>query len=214
MYNLLFVLLQLSILGSNGQPMTGTKLYVENAASKETVAFVQVGQSGQFEFSNLDPGNYFLLMEIKDYTVKKVDKKNRQKFDTDIEIAYNKDKNAYCWQRSDGFMKVDVSKKTKIADMLLPFFEPETVAVKQQNQDSDIPHTGEEKDFAEELTDQNETIEGKIKILQFTVINAYGSLSGDVSSITQKEFHKLVVGNNDVTLEEAGDVEVLKRLED
>lgn len=205
--NLLFVLLQLSLLGSTGEPMSGSKLYVNNAASNELVGFVNVGRSGQFEFSNLDPGNYYLTIEIEDFIVKKVDKKERQKFDSDIEIAYNKDKGAFCWQRADGYMKLDINRQSKIADALIPSFEPEILEKENQKKQGfyDIPQPVEKADFA------NQT--GKIKILQFTVIDEFGMISGDVLSISQKEFHKLVVGNNDISLENSGEVTVLKRLD-
>ena len=207
---LLFVLLQLNLLGPSSQPLTGTKIYLENAAMKETVAFVKIGQSGEFEFSNLDPGNYLLYIELEDYTVKKVDKKDRQKFDTDIEIAFNKDKSTFCWHRSDGFMKLDIDKKTKIAETLLPSFDPIKSKTKQQDKES----ADKDENDAKNNKKEGSTPIGKIKILQFTVIDAYGSISGEISSISQKEFHKLVVGNDDITLEDAGEVQVIKRMED
>ena len=72
---LLFVLLQLNLFGNPGAPLTDVKLMVEDASTHEIVAFVKVGRSGQFLFSNLDPGNYFLHLDLPQNTAKKVDKK-------------------------------------------------------------------------------------------------------------------------------------------
>jgi len=57
---ILLVLLQFSLFGIKGEPMVNTKVYVNDAASGELIAFSKVGFSGAFEFSNLDQGNYIL----------------------------------------------------------------------------------------------------------------------------------------------------------
>ena len=212
---LLFVLLQFNLFGNPGTPLSEVKLSVEEASSHEVIAFVKVGKSGQFLFSNLDPGNYFLHLEVPENTAKKVDKKERQKFDTDIEVAFNKDKDSYLWQHPDGFIKVELNRDNKLADSFIPFFELESPSLSKSDEDEDsgdiIGAILKKKAEAEKMMNAQEI--QKVKILQFTVIGEYGTIGGDIRSISQKEYYNLTVGKDDETLESQGDVEVLKRLE-
>ena len=210
-----FVLLQLNLFGNPGTPISKAKLYVEEASSHEVVAFVTIGNSGQFLFSNLDPGNYFLHLEIPENTAKKVDKKERQKFDTDIEVAFNKNKESYLWQHTDGYIKVELNRENKLSESFIPFFELDKRVISSsddhKNSDDIIGSILKKKEEAERMIKSDEV--QKIKILQFTVIGKYGTIGGDIRSISQKEFHNLTVGKDDETLEKQGDVEVLRRLE-
>lgn len=211
---ILLILLQFRLFGSTGEPITNAKIYIENAASQETVAYIKVGNSGGFQFSNLDKGNYALYLEIPENTVKKVDKKNRQKFDTNIEVAYNMDKSTYLWQHSDGYLSLEFSIKKKLADTFVPVFEP------SNNQETTTPETAldpndvmgyilQKKAEAEQQASSGQN--NKIKILQLTVIGDMGVLGGNIMSISQKDFHLLTVGKADITLENKGVVEVLSR---
>lgn len=212
---LTLILLQINLLGNAGSPLSQSKIYVEEAASHEVIAFVKVGASGQFLFSNLDPGNYFLHLEVPENTAKKVDKKERQKFDTDIEVAFNKDKDTYLWQHPDGFIKIEFNRKNKLADSFFPFFEPEisedNISEEKEESNDIIGSILNMKAKAERLL--NSQTNQRIKIMQFSVVGEWGTIGGDVSSISQKEFHKLTVGKDDETLESQGDVKVLKRME-
>lgn len=211
---LLFVMLQLNLFGNPGSPLSKVKLYLEDASSKDVVAHVKVGNSGQFLFSNLDPGNYFLYLEVPENTAKKVDKKERQKFDTDIEVAFNKDKNSYLWQHPDGYIRLEIDRKNKLANSYIPFYE---LAASSQipvettdDSDDNIGSILKKKEQAEKML--NATLK-KVKIIQFTVVGEYGTIGGEIKSISQKEFHNLTVGKDDETLESQGTVEVLKMLE-
>lgn len=213
---LLLVLLQLNLLGNPGVPLTDVKLFVEEASSHEVVAYAKVGMSGKFLFSNLDPGNYFLHLEVPENKAKKVDKKERQKFDTNIEVAFNNDKDCYLWQHPDGYIKVDLNRVNKLSSAFIPFFEAEKPSLTKldNNEDSGDINGSILKKKAEAKKMMNSDEVQKIKIIQFTVIGEYGTIGGDIKSISQKEFHNLTVGKDDETLEKQGDVKVLKRLDD
>jgi len=180
------ILLQINLLGSSGEPMTGTKVYAQDAVSNEIIAFTKVGQSGKFKFSNLDPGNYLISLDIPESAVKKVDKRDREKFDTNIEVAYNLNKDIYCWQRNDGYVTVEFTEKSKVAETLIPKFD---------------------------IEESDSTAPPKVIILQITVIGKYGSFSGLLTAVGQKEFYNLTVGKKDIKLEDSGGLNVLKRTE-
>lgn len=212
----LFVILQLNLFGIPGVPLTNAKVSVEEASTHEVVAYAKIGLSGQFLFSNLDPGNYFLHLEVPANTAKKVDKKVRQKFDTDIEVAFNKDKDCYLWQHPDGYIKLELNRDNKLSDAFIPFFEPEQASLANSEDEEDsgdiIGSILKKKAQAEKMMSSEDT--QKAKILQFSVIGEYGTIGGDLLSISQKEFHNLTVGKDDETLESQGDVKVLRRLDD
>lgn len=212
---ILLILLQFKLFGSTGEPITNSKIYIEDAATKETVAYVKVGNSGGFQFSNLDKGNYVLYLEIPENTVKTVDKKDRQKFDTDIEVAYNIDKSTYLWQHPDGYLSLEFSIKKKLADTFVPVFEQgivqETTTPETELDPNDVMgYILKKKAEAEQKTSSGQN--NKIKILQLTVIGDFGVFGGNIMSISQKDFHLLTVGKADITLENKGVVEVLQRI--
>lgn len=191
------ILLQINLLGASGEPMTNTKVFVQDATSGEVVAHVKIGQSGKFKFSNLDPGNYNISLEVPESAVKKLDKKSREKYETNIEVAYNINKGIYCWQRNDGYVTMEVIEKSKIADAVVPKFLLKNEITEDQNTDN-----------------QNETQQITVDIFQFTVIGKYGSFGGNLTSVGQREFYNLTVGTKDITLEDAGAVKVLKRFDE
>ncbi|HKM92762.1 MAG TPA: carboxypeptidase-like regulatory domain-containing protein [Prolixibacteraceae bacterium] len=210
---LLLVLLQFKLFGSSDEPLQGAKIYIENASSQEIIAFSKIGFSGEFEFSNLDPGNYYIAIEIPANTVREVDNKTRQKFDTDIVIAYNKNKKAYCWQRADGYLKMVINKESKIANAYIPVFSvSDDINQCEGENENEKDKTFFDK-LAKKVKKSAEIPQGKFYIMQFTVVGQFGKISGELLSISQRSFHGLTVGNKDITLEEMGDVEVLQRIE-
>jgi len=224
------VLLQFSLFGSSGEAVKGAKVSIDETSSGKTVAYVELGYSGDFLFSNLDPGNYFINIEIPENTVKKIDKKSKQKYDTDIEVAFNKKQESYCWQREDGYVLIELSNQKKVAESYVPLFEKyeinkavEVADLGEENTGifNDIPKTGEEPEFEPEkekrLFKKKEVKKinqepSKFKVLQFTVIKNFGTIGGSVNSVSQKDFHKLTVGTKDETLEDLGEVEVVKKI--
>ncbi|MFA9390684.1 MAG: hypothetical protein ACERKD_12800 [Prolixibacteraceae bacterium] len=202
------ILLQFNFFGNSHSALTNSKIYLESATSDEEIAMVKVGQSGQFLFSYLDPGSYQLYLEIPENVVLKVDKKDRQKYDTDIEMAYNKKTRSYLWQHPEGFVKVNFSRKNKLADEFMPLSERMN-QMENKNDSTALNFIFLKKADIEHLLHPNK--DQKVKILQFTVIGEWGSIGGNVQSITQKEFHQLTVGKDEETLENQGRVSVLKR---
>ncbi|HOO85803.1 MAG TPA: carboxypeptidase-like regulatory domain-containing protein [Prolixibacteraceae bacterium] len=208
---LLLVILQLSLFGSSDEPLQGAKIFIENTTTQELVAFSKVGFSGKFAFSNLDPGNYYIAIEIPANTVREVDNKSRQKYDTNIAVAFNKAKKAYCWQRPDGFMKFEITKDSKVANAIIPIFSA-AQDIEKCNEE-EVKEQGFFDKLAKKVKQTAEAPVGKFYIMQFTVIDQFGEISGDLGSISQRDFHGLTVGNKDISLVESGDVEVLKELE-
>jgi hypothetical protein len=119
----LLIILLLSIFGSNDVPVVNTKVYLENANTNELVGFSKIGQNGLFHFTNLDPGVYYLSVEIPESEVRELDRRSRSRFDTDIVAGYNKSKKTVGWQRKDGFVHISIQRTTKIADLFNPMFE-------------------------------------------------------------------------------------------
>src|SRR5690554_659730 len=95
---ILFMLLQFNLFGSAGEPLQGATVTITDATSNEAVAFSQIGQTGNFEFTNLDPGNYKLVLHVPENSVITVDRRTRHKFENDIEAGYNPGKTAFYWQ--------------------------------------------------------------------------------------------------------------------
>lgn len=188
------ILLQINLLGSTGEPMTNAMVYLQNASSGETIAHVKIGQNGKFRFSNLDPANYVIHLEIPESSVKRIDKKSREKYDTNIEVAFNTNKNIYCWQRNDGYITFEIIEKSKIADALIPNYAE--IELNEQPSESNI-NSNDKKIL--------------VNVMQFTVIGKYGSIGGLLTSVSQREFYNLTVGTKDISLEDSGGVKVIKR---
>lgn len=207
---LIVLLLQMGIFKSNDTPAVDTKVYLEDAKSGDLVAFSKIGQSGAFCFSELDPGVYNISIEIQENSVKEVDNKIKTKFETDIIAAYNKSKKAYGWQRDDGFLLFELTKSSKLAEIFEPKFEYET------DENSGKSKESANSGFFSEMKAVSREKQGfaKVKIMQITVANQYGSISGSINSVTQKEFHKLMVGTGDTDLESQNIVEVLQKREE
>lgn len=208
---LLLVILQFSLFGSSDEPLQGAKIYIENTSTQELVAYSKVGFSGRFAFSNLDPGNYYIAIQIPANAVREVDNKSRQKYDTNIAVAFNKGKKAYCWQRPDGYLKFQINKDTKVANAFIPIFSA-AQDIEQCDEDEIKEHGFFDK-LAKKVKQTTEAPVGKFYIMQFTVIDQFGEISGDLVSISQRDFHGLTVGNKDITLVESGEVDVLKEIE-
>ena len=231
MYALItLILLQFNLLGNSGEAVRGTKVSIIESKSSKTIGFVEVGYSGKFLFANLDPGNYIISMEIPENAVKKIDKREKNKYETDIEVAYNKEKQTFCWQRADGYLFVEFGNDKKVDELFNPKFEPIEEILKGKNKHEeeqysksyDIPRTGEEKDMLpeDEVTNkkskkkQKETIEPeKLAILEVTGTGEYGMIGGEITSISQRDFYKLVVGKEDMPLEVLGEIEILKKMD-
>lgn len=207
---LTLILLQLNLFGGNSASVKGASVSLTETASGKTIGYNYIGHSGKFLFANLDPGNYNLIIEIPDEAIKKVDKRDKEKFDTDIEIAYNIDEKAYCWQHENGYLQISITEEKKLSDLIIPKYEREL----KKTEESDIPQTGEhsEDNNSSKVTakQQMQTETGRITILQITVIDTYGTVGGVVESIQQKDFFKLTVGKPDLPLEVLGKVQVLK----
>ncbi|MDA3880308.1 MAG: hypothetical protein PF436_07975 [Prolixibacteraceae bacterium] len=210
---ILLVLLQFSLFGIKGEPMADTKMYVNDAASDELIAFSKIGFSGAFEFSNIDPGNYILSFAMAEKPVWYQDKRKHQKYQTDLLVAYNRDKNTLGWKNEEGNMIVEFEELSNIADALMPRFE------NYDTDDKNCEETKQEKN-REENTEREKQEEinkadtpKQINILHFTVTGQYGSIGGNIKSISQKDYHKLFVGKDEVKFEDAGIVIVIKREE-
>ena len=74
---LLFAVIDLNLF--LGEPIKGVKVYLVEEISNELVAFQKVGDSGKFDFADLDPANYQLYIEVPEHTVRLLDKKQRAK---------------------------------------------------------------------------------------------------------------------------------------
>jgi hypothetical protein len=207
---LTLIILQFGLINKPSVSLTGSKMYLEDAQSHEIIAFAKVSSSGNVYFSNLDPGNYLLSIEIPSNSVKAVDKKQKQKYDTNIIIGYNKSKKSYNWNINDAYVNLQIEKFIKIADSFVAKYEP--VSGKSEENDSSekgglfgILKKDKDKD-----KDKNA---GKTTVLQFTVTTQYGAIGLSLNSISQKEFHKLVVGTDDMSLEDQGIAQVLLKQE-
>lgn len=212
---LLLVLLQFNLFGTSGEPVVKSKISLESVSSQETIAFIQIGNSGNFLFSNLDAGNYDLYLEVPENTAKTLDKKMRQKFENDIEAAYNSDKSTWLWQHPDGFLKIEFGTKKKLADPLVPVFEPPLQSNNIDETEADpndvVGYILQKKAEAERM--MNNKQDNRVRIMRFTVVGNQGSIGGKILSTTQKDFHLLTVGKADITLENKGVVEILSRFE-
>lgn len=212
----LFVLLQLNLFGSVGEPVVKSKISLESVSTKETVAFIQTGKSGNFLFSNLDAGEYNLYLEVPENAAKTLDKKMRQKFENDIEAAFNSDKDTWLWQHPDGFLKIEFSTLKKLAEPLSPLFEPPLSFSNDEAEESDVTDVVgailRKKAQAEKLIQGG--LDRRVKIMRLTVVDDQGSIGGKILSTTQKDFHMLTVGKADITLENKGVVEILRRFDD
>ncbi len=204
---ILFILLQFNLFGSSGEALQGSTVTIANATSNTPVAFMLIGQTGNFEFANLDPGNYKLILNVPQNTVKSVDRRTRHKFESDIEAGYNPGKTAFFWQHPDGFVKVDFKRKSRIADAIIPKFDyPEETKEAVDDEDGG---------FFGRLTSKNEEdkIPEEVTILHFTVVRSGGRISGEVESSSQRDFFKMMVGNDNEKYEDSGKVIVLSRFE-
>ncbi len=203
---LVFILLQFSLFKSNDVPVTQAKIYLEEANTHEVIAFAKIGKSGNFHFSNLDPGVYVLSIEIPENAVPEIDKRTRSRYDTNILVAYNKSKKVVGWQRKDGFVQLSLTKPVKIADLYQPMFEScETISGSQDEE------AQKKSTFFERLkmANRERDYSARIKVMQLTVANQFGSFSGSLQSVSQRDFHKMMVGTKKISLEDQGLVEVL-----
>jgi hypothetical protein len=218
---ILLVLLQFSLFGIKGDPMADTKVYVNNAASGELIAFSKIGFSGAFEFSNLDPGNYILSMELDPNTVWFQERKKHQKFETDLLIAFNREDNIYGWKNDNGNLIVEFNELSKIAEALMPKFSEYGKSEENCNDETDSNNDENTKkkkgkslfEKATEATQKNNEKQPRIDILHFTVIDQFGTIGGEIQSISQKDYHKTFVGNDEIKYEDAGKVIVIEREE-
>lgn len=206
----LLIILLLSIFGSNDVPVVNTKVYLENANTNELVGFTKIGQNGLFHFTNLDPGVYYLSVEIPESEVRELDRRSRSRFDTDIVAGYNKSKKTVGWQRKDGFVHISIQRTTKIADLFNPLFETTEIRDKQCDEEELAKR---KTTFFERLKQSNteKDMIGKITIMQLTVANSFGTITGKISSVSQRDFHRMMVGTGKVSLEDQGAVQVLVR---
>lgn len=204
---LVLILLQLGWLKSNDQAAINAKIYLEDAKSHDVVGFVKLGQNGNFQFSNLDPGVYNIIIEIPENSIKEVDRRMRSKYSTDILVAYNSNKKVFGWQRKDGFLHLSLNKTIKLADIYQPLFDLANPEEKSENESIVQKKTS----FFERLKMSNPDRDpsGKIAVLQITVAQKYGSVAGSLMSVAQSEFYKLMVGSGKVSLENQGIVNVL-----
>jgi hypothetical protein len=214
---MLLVLLQLNFFGSSGEPVIKSKISLDAVSAQETVAFIQIGKSGNFLFSNLDAGQYDLFIEIPENATKTLDKRMRQKFENDIEAAYNTDKDTWLWQHPDGFLKIEFGTMKKLAEPYTPVFEPPLGLNNEEEETEDDPNDVfgailRKKAEAERMINNRQ--DKRVRIMQFTVVGEQGSIGGKILSTTQKDFHMLTVGKADITLENKGVVEILQRIED
>ncbi|MBN2805284.1 MAG: carboxypeptidase regulatory-like domain-containing protein [Prolixibacteraceae bacterium] len=214
---MLLVLLQLNLFGTSGEPVIKSKISLDAVSAKETVAFIQIGKSGNFLFSNLDAGQYDLYIEIPGNATKTLDKRMRQKFENDVEAAYNTDKETWLWQHPDGFLKVAFGTMKKLAEPYTPVFEPplgmnDEVEETESDPNDVVGAILRKKAEAERMMNQQE--DQRVRIMRFTVIGEQGSIGGKILSTTQKDFHMLTVGKADITLENKGVVEILQRFDD
>ncbi len=215
---ILLVLLQFSLFGIKGEPMVNTKVYVNDAASNELIAFSKVGFSGAFEFSNLDQGNYILSMELDPNTTWYKDRKKHQKYDTDLRIAYNRDKNIYGWKSETGNLIVEFNELSKIAEALMPKFSEFGASEdcnEDNNQSDQDKKEKEDKSLFEKAANKTEENDKpvRIEILHFTVTDQFGTIGGEIQSVSQKDYHKTFVGNDEKKYEDAGTVIVIERKE-
>ncbi|MBN1768885.1 MAG: hypothetical protein JXR50_07510 [Prolixibacteraceae bacterium] len=205
---ILLVLLQFNLFGIKGEPMANTKMYVNDAATGELIAFSKIGFSGEFEFPNLDPGNYILSMTMAEKPVWYQDKRKHQKFQTDLLVAYNRDKHSLGWKNDEGNMIIEFDELSKIADALMPRFENYYPGDVNCTENDSISNETESEDIdAKGLPTPNKQID----ILHFTVTDQYGTIGGSVQSVSQKDYHKLFVGKDEIKYEDAGKVIVIKR---
>jgi hypothetical protein len=204
----LLVLLQFNLFGPSPQALNGANLSVVNTVDNEIVAFQKIGQSGDFEFSNLDAGNYILLVEIPENSVKTVDKRTKHKYESEIETGYNIDKEVFMWQHPDGYIELKYKRLNRIAEPLEPVFEPVSTSIAQCNNNNDKSSVQNE----ESTNQDDESTLNKYTILRFTVISEGGRMSGSLKSVSQKSFFKLMVGNDDIKYEDSGKVKVLSNI--
>ncbi|MGF7141236.1 hypothetical protein [Roseimarinus sediminis] len=202
---ILFFLLQFSLFGFPDEALTGASVYLEKAANSEVVSMVKIGLNGEFEFADLDPGNYYIAIDVPEHTVRQLDKKKKEKFDSDIVTAFNHEEQAYLWQRPDGFVKLNAKSTKNLAENMLPRFEIVQTFTKPEGENPGETYEHLTSSF------EDQTPAGKVYVLQFTVIKQYGTFSGGLNSITQKEFHRLTIGKKEISLEDQGIVKVLRR---
>lgn len=188
--------------------MANTKMYVNDAANGELIAFSKIGFSGDFEFSNLDPGNYILSMTMAEKPIWYQDKRKHQKFQTDLLVAYNRDKHTLGWKNEKGNMTIKFDDLSKIADALMPRFENYYPGDENFVENDSIPNRTKSED---KVAEDRPTLNKQIDILHFTVIGQYGTIGGSVQSISHKDYHKLFVGKDEIKYEDAGKVIVIKR---
>jgi len=203
---LILILLQFSLFKSNNIPVTQAKVYLEEANSHEIIAFTRLGKSGNFNFSNLDPGVYVLSIEIPENAVPEIDKRTRSRYDTNILVAYNKSRKVLGWQRKDGFVQLSLINPIKIADLYQPMFESYEPSSGTQEEETQKKTT-----FFERLkmANRERDYSARIKVMQLTVANQFGSFSGSLQSVSQRDFHKVMVGTKKISLEDQGIVDVL-----
>lgn len=209
---LTFILLQINLFGNNSEAIHDSKVYIEKTYNNEVTGLVKIGHSGQFLFSNLDPGNYNIVVEIPEDKIEQVDKKLKDKYETDIEIAYNSDKQTLCWHHpSKKYIAIEFNKDKNIADDYFSKFERnQQHGMSIEKIENNSPNTNSQSMFFKLGNKKNDN---KITVLQITVNDEYGTIGGSINSISQKEFYRLVVGKEDAPLETLGEVEVLRRAE-
>lgn len=218
---LLLVLLQFGLFGIKGEPMADTKMYVNDAASNELIAFSKIGFSGAFEFSNLDPGNYILSMELDPNTVWYQDRKKHQKHETDLLVAYNRDNNIYGWKSDEGYLIVEFDELSEIAEALMPKFSEygkseDDCNEKTGSSEAKKANPKKNKSLFEKASESMKNKKEKlprIDILHFTVVDQFGTIGGKTQSVSQKDYHKTFVGKDEIKYEDAGKVIVIEREE-
>jgi hypothetical protein len=203
---LTFILLQFGLIGSNAAPLEGAKVYLHKTSTNEVVAFTKIGSNGNFQFSNLDPGKYTLSLEILDNLVMSIDKKSKQKYETDILVGFNRSKKSLCWHRTDGYVELKIGKGSKVAEDFVTCFAPN----KEKFFESGDSLAEHESFFDRIIKGSTPTeLKGQIDVVHFTIIGKGGSFSGSINSIGQKDFFKNMVGNGDMSLEEEGKVQII-----
>ncbi|HKK81741.1 MAG TPA: hypothetical protein VJ909_05805, partial [Prolixibacteraceae bacterium] len=142
-----------------------------------------------------------------------------QKHETDLLVAYNRDDNIYGWKNDNGNLIIEFNELSKIAEALMPKFSKFGKSEEDCDEETDNNKAEEKKQEkgkslfkkAAEATQSKDKNTERIDILHFTVTDQFGAIGGEIQSVSQKNYHKTFVGNDEIKYEDAGKVIVIER---
>jgi hypothetical protein len=109
---LLLILLAAIWLFSLGKPVEDAIIIIENARSRNPVAWQKTGETGKVSIAHLDAGNYRVVIELPHLDGKWINTKRRYR--TLAKAAYNPKNKTYYYQGEEGFFAIKFNKTARI----------------------------------------------------------------------------------------------------